>query len=74
MKQYELYAWIDSLTQDINFRYHGKDGSICPFSRDNISLCFDGKDVTVHSVSDAMSASFIDGNSLNDLCGVLDFD
>lgn len=74
MKQDALYEWIDSLTQDIDFRYRGKGGSICPFSRDNISLCFNGKDVTVRSVSDAMSTKFIEGNSLNDLCEVLDFD
>lgn len=27
----ELRAWIDSLTQDIDFAYRGKFGSICPF-------------------------------------------
>ena len=27
----ELRAWIDSLTQDIDFAYHGKFGSIFPF-------------------------------------------
>lgn len=74
MKQDDLYKWINSLTQDIDFRYHGKGGSICPFNRENISLCFDGEDVTVHSVLDAMSTRFIDGNSLNDLCELLDFD
>ena len=38
----ELRAWIDSLTQDIDFAYHGKFGSICPFHREDIALCYDG--------------------------------
>ena len=36
----ELRAWIDSLTQDIDFAYHGKFGSICPFHREDIALCY----------------------------------
>lgn len=74
MRQDELYKLIDSLNQDIDFQYHGKSGSICPFTRKNISLCFDGDEMTAQSVPDAMSAQFIDGHSLNDLCEVLSFD
>ena len=68
-----MYEWIDSLTQDIDFRDHGAYGSICPFNRKNISLCFNGESVTAYSVSDAMNTKFIDGQSLNDLCEVLEF-
>lgn len=74
MKRDDLFKWIDSLTQDIDFRYHGTSGSICPFSRDSISLCFDGNETTVHSVSEAMSNKFIDGKSMDEVCEVLEFD
>ena len=46
----ELRAWIDSLTQDIDFAYRGKFGSICPFHREDIALCYDGYAVDAHSV------------------------
>ena len=36
-----LRALIDSLTQDIDFSYHGVTGSICPFSRQDIALCYE---------------------------------
>lgn len=68
MKAYDLKAWIDSLTQDIDFEYHGKMGSICPFSRTDISLAYDGQEVTVNSVDAAMSEPFIAGHSLAELC------
>ena len=51
----ELRAWIDSLTQDIDFAYHGKFGSICPFHREDIALCYDGYAVDAHSVDEAMA-------------------
>ena len=65
MSAKELCDWIDSLTQDIDFEYRGKFGSICPFSRSNISLCYDGNEVTVHSVEEAMTVPFVDGRSLS---------
>lgn len=68
MKANDLKAWIDSLTQDIDFEYRGKMGSICPFSRTDISLAYDGQEVTVNSVDDAMSEPFIAGHSLVELC------
>lgn len=72
MKASDLRKWIDSLTQDIDFSYNGKNGSICPISRTNISLCYDGNTVDVQSVDAVMSTPFIDGKSLNDLCDKLD--
>ena len=68
MKASDLRDWIDSLTQDIDFSYDGKNGSICPISRTNISLCYDGNAVDVQSVDAAMSVPFINGRSLHDLC------
>ena len=68
----ELRAWIDSLTQDIDFAYHGKFGSICPFHREDIALCYDGYAVDAHSVDEAMALPFICGHSLAELCEELD--
>ena len=68
MSAAELRKWIDSLVQDIDFTYDGVYGSICPFSRSNISLCFGQYEVTVRSVDEAMSIPFIQGKSLNEIC------
>ena len=72
MKAQDLRDWIDSLTQDIEFEYCGKPGSICPFSHQNISLCYDGEEVTVSSIDAAMNEPFIQGKSLADVCEELD--
>ncbi len=40
MKAQELRKWIDSLTDDIEFSYAGKHGSICPISRAEIYLSY----------------------------------
>ena len=68
MKPHELRAWIESLAQDIDFEYQGITGSICPFSKTNISLAYDGNELTVHSVDDAMTKTFIRGHSLEEVC------
>jgi hypothetical protein len=72
MKASELRSWIDSLTQDIDFSYHGIAGSICPFSRSNIALCYGDTYIDVDSVDAAMNAPLIDGKSLEVLCEQLD--
>ena len=71
MNANDLRDLIDSLTQDIDFEYCGKMGSICPFSRTDISLCYDGREVTVDSVRAAMEEPFIEGHSLMEICGEL---
>lgn len=71
MSTKELFDWIDSLAQDIDFEYRGKSGSICPFSLSNILLCYDEEEATVHSVEAAMREPFIDGHSLEELAGDL---
>lgn len=67
MKAEDLRDWIDSLTQDIDFEYHGRSGAICPFNRNDISLVFDGEEISVHSVDEAMTEPFIGGHSLTEL-------
>lgn len=68
MKANELQSWIDSLTQDIDFEYNGVPGSICPFTRNNISLCYGEVEVTVNSVDAAMETPFISGHTLTEIC------
>jgi len=65
MKAKELRDWIDSLTDDIE--YNGIWGSICPFSRKCISLCYDENEVAVNSVDAAMNEPFINGHTLNEI-------
>ena len=67
MKCEDLRNLIDGLTQDIDFEYRGEYGSICPFSRTDISLCFRGHAVSVTSVDAAMAEKFIDGKSLSEV-------
>ncbi len=67
MNSLELKKWIDSLLQDIEFSYLGKDGAICPFSRDNISVIYDGVNKDYTSIDDVMSDPFYNGNCLNDI-------
>ena len=67
MKAQELRDWIDSLTDDIEFEYDGIWGSVCPFSREYISLCYDEYAVTVNSVDAAMNEPFINGHTLNEI-------
>ena len=73
MTRKELYEWIDSLSQDIEFEYNGKNGSICPFSREDISLEYGDESVSVSSLDDAMSFPFIDGFSLDEVCEKVNF-
>ena len=68
MKAEEVWAWIDSLVQDIDFDYQGRLGCICPFARDDILLIFNGGAVRVNSVDAAMAEPFIEGHSLEELC------
>lgn len=68
MNASDMRNLIARLTQDIDFEYQGKSGSICPFSRTDISLCYDGTEISVDSVDKAMNTPFISGMSLADVC------
>lgn len=73
MKPDKLRALIDSLLEDIEFQYKGIWGSICPFARDDISLCYNGKEVTVDSIDKAMTTPFVGGHSLDEVANELQF-
>lgn len=42
-------------------------GAVCPFNRQNISLFYDGQEVTVSSVDAAMKEPFVAGHSLEEI-------
>ena len=69
----ELKHLIDSLAQDIAFRYKGIEGSICPFSRSDISITYGDTEMTVDSVDAVMSCGLL-GAPLKDICDVVEFE
>lgn len=69
-----LRDWIDSLTQDITFRYAGIQGSICPFTRTNISVSYGDDEFTFNSVDEVMEKPFITGKPLIDICDNMIFE
>lgn len=74
MKLEELRAWVSELAQDIMFSYQDKWGSICPFAEDDISLCYNEEEVTVHSVDEVFTTPFIEGKTLAEMCEKVTFD
>ena len=74
MKSEDLRDWIDSLTQDIAFEYLGVNGSICPFSRSDISLCYGEKEQSFDSIDALMHAPFFKGKSLTEICSKVNFE
>ena len=68
MNANELRNWIDSLTDDIEFRYRNVWGSICPFNRENISVSYGDQERTFHSVDEVTDTPFIDGKAIKDIC------
>lgn len=74
MKKEDLRDWIDSLTQDIDFEYLDVSGSICPFSRSDISLCYGDKEQSFDSIDSLMNEPFFKGKSLAEICHEMNFD
>lgn len=67
MNSKDLKEWILSMLQDINIEYNGMEGSICPFSRDNISVTFNDETRVYDDIEAVMSDPFIDGKPLNEI-------
>ena len=72
MNAQDMRSLIDGLTQDIDFEYRGKRGAICPFSHTDISLCYDGMEISVDSVDKAMNTPFVLDQTLADMCTELE--
>lgn len=64
MEPEKLRAWIDSLTDDIEFTYKGIDGAICPISREQIYLSYGDSTYDAVSVNDAMQYKLFGGKAL----------
>ncbi len=74
MSKNDLQDRIMSMTQDIEFVYNGKQGSVCPFNEFDISVSFDGKEMDYTDINDVMQDPFWDGKSLNQIADELMFD
>ena len=74
MRANELYDWIDSLTQDIVFQYHGVWGSICPFSRTNISVSYGDQEKTFDSIDAVLESTIVSGRPLKEICEQIEFE
>lgn len=73
MKKDRLKEWISELTEDIEFRYRGEDGSICPISGKDIRLAYAGQTYEADSIEAAMAAKIFNGKSLNEISEQLNF-
>ena len=67
MTNRELREYIDNLTSDIDFLYKGVHGSVCPFSRQDISVSYGAEEHTFSSVEDAMNWKGFGGKCLNEI-------
>lgn len=68
MKATELKKQIISLAQDIEFRYKNVDGSICPFSRENIAVSYGENYFNFTDIEELMKATILDGEAIQDVC------
>lgn len=73
MKPEKLKEWILSMSDDIEFVYRGIFGVICPFSKDNVAVTFDGETKYYTGIDDVMSDKFFLGKSLNEISEKLRF-
>ena len=77
----QLQVLISSLAMDIEFYYGDSHGAICPINSKHIDVCFGdynipGKytDIECHSLEEVMTAKFINGKTLIELCDSILFD
>lgn len=73
MKSSELKKWILSLEQDIEFDYKNNHCSVCPFAKDNISICYLGVNKDYTDIDIAMNDKIFDGKCLNEIVEELEF-
>lgn len=73
MKADDLKKWILSLEQDIEFEYNNIGGSICPFSKNDISLTFLDISKDYEDIDELMNDKVISGKSLNEISQELKF-
>lgn len=71
----ELREYALSLVDDIEFTWKGAHGLIVPYNREKYILCFRPDDLGTefHDVDEMLNAPYLDGHSLAEVCGELDF-
>ena len=67
MTKKELFDLVDSLSGDVDFSYQDIHGSICPFSRNDISIAYGDAEKTHKSIDDALNDKFFAGKSLYEI-------
>lgn len=72
MKKNDLFKRINDLTMDLTFAYQGKEGAICPISRNKIYFGYGDMDMEYNSIDDLMSDRIFDGKSLNEIAGEIE--
>lgn len=74
MKATDLKNLIGSLTQDVTFEYNGKYVCINPWSAEKFEVGYGDKIKTYNNLDELMDDKFFDGNSLNDICTIIEID
>jgi len=74
MNAQDLQALIDSLARDIEFTYAGKVGAICPYSRQDIAVTFDGQSRRYQSSDALMRDPIYLGAALADIAPKVEID
>ena len=74
MKEQQLRSWINALSQDIDFVYLGIRGSICPFTRTDISVAYGDEERRFQSIDAVLEEPFIEGKPLKDICEDITFE
>lgn len=72
MNKNDLFNMINDLTMDLTFVYQGKEGAVCPISRNKIYFGYGDMDIEYNSIESLMSDPFFDGKSLNEIAGEIE--
>lgn len=71
MSKEELYKFIKSLSDDLEFDYLGIHGSVCPFSHSDIVLSYGEDEIRLESAEETMNYKLFHGKSLNEIADQL---
>ncbi len=69
----ELRFRILALTQDFEYEYMGRYGSIIPINHHDISVSFEEDNYDFDNIDDALNAKIIMGKSLNEIADKITF-
>ena len=63
----QLFDVFSDHQDDYEFSYKGKNGSVCIFSWNDISVAYDGESTDLKNLDEVMKAPFLAGKSFNDV-------